>query len=254
MQKVAIVIPAYNEERRIGKTLEEYCKFFRKKKEIIEILVVLNACKDNTLKIVKKFQKKFKEIRFLDFKQGGKGFAIVEGFKDALKRDNDLIGFVDADMATPPSAFYDLIRNIKNRDGIIANRWDEKSKVGPRTFFRKVLSKWGNFIIRSLFFFNHRDTQCGAKLFKKNLLEKIIPALGSSEWSFDVDLLFYARREKAKIKSIPTIWDDKRGSKINFKKTPITVLLSIIRLRFIHSPFNFVVRFYRKLPERWKFH
>ena len=87
MQRVSIVIPAYNEEERIGKTLEEYCKFFRKKKEIIEILVVLNACKDDTLKIVKRFQKKFKEIRFLDFERGGKGFAIVEGFKDALKRD-----------------------------------------------------------------------------------------------------------------------------------------------------------------------
>ena len=75
-------------------------------------------------------------------------------------------------MATPPSAFYDLVRNIKNIDGMIANRWDKKSKVGPRAFLIKVLIKWGNLIIRSLFFFNHRDTQCGAKLFKKNLLEK----------------------------------------------------------------------------------
>ena len=254
MQKVSIIIPAYNEEKRIGRMLEEYCKFFRGKKEIIEILVVLNACKDDTLGVVKEFQKKFKEIKFLDFKQGGKGFAIIEGFKESLKKDFELIGFVDADMATPPNAFYGLIRHIKNADGIIANRWDKRSQIGPRTFFRKILSKGGNFIVRSLFFFNHRDTQCGAKLFKKNLIAKVLPKLGASEWSFDIDLLFYARREKAKIKSIPTMWEDKRGSNINLKKTPITVLLSVIRLRLIHSPFKFIVKFYRQLPERLKFH
>ena len=254
MRRVLIIIPAHNEEKRIGMMLEKYCKFFRERKELIEFLVILNACTDNTLGVVKEFQKKFKEIKFLDFEQQGKGFAITEGFKEALKKDFELIGFVDADMATPPNAFYGLIRHIKNSDGVIANRWDKRSKVGPRTFVRKVLSKGGNFIVRSLFFFNHRDTQCGAKLFKKELLAKVLPKLGASEWSFDMDLLFYARREKAKIKSIPTMWEDKRGSNINLKKTPITVLLSIIRLRLIHSPFNFIVRIYRKLPGRWKFH
>ncbi len=81
-----------------------------------------------------------------------------------------------------------------------------------------------------------------------------MPKLGANEWGFDVDLLFYSRKENAKIKSIPTMWDDKKGSKINLKKTPLTMFLSVIRLRLIHSPFNFVVRFYRKLPEKWKFH
>ena len=254
MQKVSIIVPAYNEEKRIGRILEEYCKFFRKKKEPIEIIVVLNACKDNTLKVVKGFQKKFKEIRFLNFERGGKGFDITEGFKEALKKDSELIGFVDADMATPPRAFYGLIRNIKSYDGIIADRWDKRSYVDPQTLFRRFLSRGFNIIVRSLFLFNHRDTQCGAKLFKRNLLEKIVPVLGASEWSFDIDLLFYARKENAKIRSIPTMWADKTGSKINLKKTPLTMFLSVIRLRFIYSPFDFVVRFYRKLPEKWKFH
>jgi dolichyl-phosphate beta-glucosyltransferase len=108
-KSISIVIPAYNEEKRIRNTLEEYYLFFKEKKnngEIknFEMLVVLNACKDNTIEIVKEYQKKYQEIRFLDFEQGGKGFAITEGFKDALNRENDLIGFVDADMATSPIA------------------------------------------------------------------------------------------------------------------------------------------------------
>ena len=256
MEKVAIVIPAYNEEKRIREILRNYLVYFKnlKKQKILDfqIIVVLNACKDNTRSVVEKYN--CNELKILEFEQGGKGFAIIEGFKEALKKDFELIGFVDADMATPPNAFYGLVRNIKGVDGVIADRWDKRSRVSPQTFFRRILSRGFNFIVRSLFLFCYRDTQCGAKLFKRKLLIKLIPKLGSSEWSFDVDLLFYTRRAKAKIKSIPTMWEDKRGSSINLKKTPITMLLSAIRLRLIHSPFNFMVRIYRMLPDKWKFH
>ncbi len=256
---ISIIIPAYNEEKRIGRTLEEYGRFFsdkKRNKEIknFEILVVINGTQDKTEEIVKEFSKKYSEIKYLNFKRDGKGFAIIEGFKDALKRESQLIGFVDADMATPPNAFYDLIKNIGNCQGVIANRLDKRSKIGSRSFLREVLSRGFNLIVRILFLFNYRDTQCGAKLFKRELIREIAPKLGSSEWSFDVDLLFYARREKARIKSIPTMWIDKRGSSINFKKIPLTMLLSVIRLRLIHSPFNLIVRFYRMLPKRLKFH
>ena len=152
MQKISIIIPAYNEEKRIGEVLAKYCEFFRKEKDSVEIIVVLNACEDNTKAVVNKFQKKFQEIRFIEFKQAGKGFAITEGFKEALKEDFELIGFVDADMATPPEAFYALVKNIKNYDGVIANRWDKRSKIGPRTFFRKILSR-GIILLFVVYFF-----------------------------------------------------------------------------------------------------
>ncbi len=257
MQKISIIIPAHNEEKRIGKILKNYTPYFKslKKKGILdfEIIVVLNACKDNTKRVVKEYI--HKELKILEFERGGKGFAIIEGFKDALKRNNDLIGFVDADMATPPNAFYGLIRNIKNYDGIIADRWDKRSKISPKqSLLRRFVSRGYNFIVRTLFFFPYEDTQCGAKLFKKDLLKKIIKKIGITEWGFDVDLLFYAKREKAQIKSIPTMWHDEKGSKINLKRTPILMFLSAIRLRIYHSPFSFFIRFYSVLPNKLKFH
>ncbi|MEK6830527.1 MAG: glycosyltransferase [Nanoarchaeota archaeon] len=254
MKKTTIVIPAHNEEHRIGKTLEDYFNFFNnlknEKKLDFEIIVVLNACNDNTLKVVDKF-KKNNELIILEFESAGKGFAVVEGFKNALTRDNNLIGFIDADGATPPHAFYELIKNISDYDGIIANRWDEKSIVSPRqTLFRIVIGRFFNFTVRSLFLFSHRDTQCGAKLFTRQLIEKVHPNLGTSEWSFDVDLLFYARHFKFKIKSIPTEWHDKKGSKVNLKKTPGRMFFSVVRLRLIHSPLSFILRFHQKLPRK----
>ncbi len=258
---ISIVIPAHNEEQRIRKTLESYGSFFvekKKKKEIknFEILVVINNTQDRTEEIVKDISKKYSEIKHLNFKQGGKGFAIIQGFKDALKRNNELIGFVDADMSTPPEAFYDLIKNIRNYGGIIADRWHKKSVILPKqSFFRRFISRAYNLLVRSLFLLPFKDTQCGAKLFKRNILEKNLNKLVTSNWGFDIALLYCLRKEsKARIKSIPTLWHDEAGSRINLKKTPVRMFASCIRLRLIHSPFKFVVRAYRKLPEGLKIH
>ncbi len=259
MKKVSIIIPAHNEEKRIKKTLEEYIIYFKnlKKKKILdfEIIVVLNACSDNTLLITKKFKKKFKEIKILDFEIGGKGFAIIKGFKDALKRKNNLIGFVDADMATPPEAFYDLVKNINNYDGVIANRWDKRSIIKtPQTTLRKIMSRVFNFLVKWVLFLNYSDTQCGAKIFKKKALGKIIVNLSITKWAFDIDLLYNLEKKGFKIKEIPTIWEDKIESKLNLTKVPLQMFLGLIRLRLVNSPFSFIVRIYNKLPEKIKVH
>lgn len=258
---ISIVIPAHNEEKRIGKMLESYGSFFeekRKNKELdFEILVVLNGCVDKTEEVIKIFSKKYPKIRYINFKESGKGFAIVEGFKDALKnKENKLIGFVDGDLSTPPEAFYDLIKHIGKYDGIIANRWNKKSIVTPKqSQFRRFISRGYNLIVRTLFLFPYADTQCGAKLFKREVLEKNINKFGKSKWGFDIVLLYCLRKESnAKIKSIPTTWHDEAGSHINLKKTPLRMLASAVRLRLSHSPLNFIVRLYRKFPEKMKLH
>jgi len=253
MEKLSIVVPAYNEEKRIGILLENYLGYFKdlKRRKVLdfEFVVVLNNCSDNTRGVVEGY--KCDELILLEFVQGGKGFAITEGFKDALTRKNDLIGFVDADMATPPSAFYDLVKYRGSYDGIIANRWDRRSDIRTRqSFLRRVLSRGFNFIVRSLFLFPYSDTQCGAKVFKREIIENVIPKIGFTKWAFDIDLLFYARGVGSRIKSIPTTWEDRTDSAIDLKKTPLTMLLSVIRLRLVHSPFKFIVYYHDRLPKR----
>lgn len=254
--KVSIIIPAHNEENRISRTLDNYLKFFSKLKANrvldFEIIVVLNACKDNTLIAVKRFS--CKELKILNFERGGKGFAIIEGFKEALNGNSELIGFIDADMSTNPESFYELIKNIRNYDGAIANRWDKRSKVNYSAF-KKLRSLIYNFIMRVMFLFPYRDTQCGAKLFTRKILKKTINRMVSSDWNFDVAFLFCLRKEaNARIISVPTVWNDVAGTKINLFGSPIKMLIGAMRLRLIHSPFKFLVKIYRKLPERLKIH
>jgi len=263
--KFSIIIPAHNEEKRMSqmKTLEEYGKFFERlkmNKEIVnfEILVVLNGCKDKTIEVVKKAEKKFAEIRHIEFEQSGKGFAIIEGLKNALKRDFDAIGFVDADMATPPLAFYKMIKQIEKCDAVIANRWDKKSHV-KRSFGKWIRSRGFNILIRALFLFPYRDTQCGAKVFRKRVIEEILPFLDVTKWAFDVCLLYWVRKKKFYICGVPTIWEDREGSNIGLSfrkslKTSVQMATAAVRLRIVNSPFKKIVKLYDLLPEKMKMH
>jgi len=251
-RRICIVIPAHNEEKRIGQTLKEYGRFFHYVKEDVEILVIINNTQDATEDIVKQYQEQYPFIRYLNFKEGGKGFAIIEGFKEALKGNFDLIGFVDADLATSPEAYYDLINNIKE-DGIIASRYLKESIVNPRqTLSRIFVSRIFNLLIRILFMMPYRDTQCGAKLFTSKSIESIIDRLKITQWAFDVNFLYELRKAGFKIKEHPTTWADKEYSKINFMNAGPRMALSIIRLRLVNSPFKFLVRLYDGLPSRLK--
>ncbi|MEK6844140.1 MAG: glycosyltransferase [Nanoarchaeota archaeon] len=252
MKKAAIIIPAYNEEKRIEKTLEAYSNFFnfmkRNAKLDYEILVVINNTTDKTEEIVKKWRDRCDNIGYINLLRGGKGYAIIEGFKDALIRRNDFIGFVDADMATNPEEYYKLVYNLNNCDGAIADRYLKDSEVfPPATFRRLIVSRIFNFLIRALLFLNYRDTQCGAKIFRRNTIEKIIPQLSMSQWAFDVELLYLLKNKGFKIISVPTKWYDREYSKINFLRAGPWMLLGVLRLRILNSPLRKFIKIYDRL-------
>jgi len=251
MVRLSIIIPAYNEEKRIARTLANYLRFFSKNIKDFEIIIVLNGCKDNTLNTVKRFGNK--KIRYLNFKEAiGKGGAVLEGFKKAKGK---LIGFVDADLATKANAFYDLVKNIDGYDGIIASRWMKKSKINSKQpLLKRIGSRGFNILIKILFNLNFKDTQCGAKLFKKHLIKDIMGDLKLTRWAFDVNLLYAAKRKNYKIKEIPTEWNAVKASHFNLFRAIPEMFLGLLRLRLIYSKFNFIVRIYDRLPKSLKFH
>ncbi|HLP78140.1 MAG TPA: glycosyltransferase family 2 protein, partial [Candidatus Paceibacterota bacterium] len=118
-----LLIPAYNEEQRIEPVLREYGSYFQKQYQgKFQLIVVLNGCRDNTLGVVEKVAKDFPFIRPLEFKDPiGKGGALIEGLK--LAPLADCVGYVDADGASPPRAFHELVRRIGEADCVIGSRW-----------------------------------------------------------------------------------------------------------------------------------
>lgn len=235
--KISIIIPAYNEEQRIEKTMRAYHTFFSEKNISFELIVVLNGCKDNTIGVVGRVRNDLTatNIIIIDLPQAGKGLAIKAGFADALTRDNDLIGFVDADMSTAPDAFYDLITNIGDNDGIIASRYMPGAQISPP---RPAWKRYGSRIVYEpliwlLFGLSYYDFQCGAKLFKRAVLEKINSQLTVKQWAFDAELLYLCKKAGYTVKEIPTVWEDREGSKLTLRGGA-RMLSAMFKLRWQH--------------------
>lgn len=255
MEILGIVIPAYNEEKRIEKTLKSYIYYFnelKKRKKIdFKIIVVLNNCSDGTEKIVKRYIGR--NLEMLNFKKGGKGFAVIEGFKRALMGKYQYIGFVDADMSTAPDEYYRLFLNIKQNDGVIASRYLPGAKLAPRNKVTRIIaSRVYNSFIRAILLIPFRDTQCGAKIFKREAISKVINKLGMTSWAFDIEALYLMNKEGLKINEVPTVWSNRDYSKINFWKSGPWMALAVIRLRLVNSPFRKIIRVYDKFIRFFK--
>ncbi len=232
-----ILIPAYNEESRIEPTLREYAEFFRKNYTgEHHITVVLNGCTDNTLGVVKKVGAEYPSVHALVFDAPiGKGGALIEGLK--LSVHSELIGYVDADGATPPRAFLDLVKHIGEADCVIGSRWlpgaiIHQSQQSQRQFASRMFHR----IVQFLFHMNIRDTQCGAKVMKTMAVEKIHDRLTIADMAFDINLLYALKRAGFKILEVPTEWTDKIGSKVVLGRTSLTMFLSVVRVKLIYSP------------------
>ena len=246
-----ILIPAYNEESRIEPVLRDYAQFFGAHYSgKFQIVVILNGCTDNTLGVVQKVAAEFPAVRADEFKQPiGKGGALIEGLKLALH--TDLIGYVDADGATPPHAFLDLVEHMANADCVVGSRWlpdsvIHQAQAGNRRFASRVF----HFIVQVLFWLNIHDTQCGAKVMKREVVEKIHPFLRIADMAFDINLLVAIKRAGFRIREVPTEWTDKAGSKVALGRSSFTMLLSVMRIRLIYSPFYKWLRPLRPL-EGW---
>lgn len=236
---VSIVIPAYNEEKRILPTLEAYKRDF---KSPHELLVVINGTTDQTESVVRNFKKNnpscFIEIVVIP-EAIGKGGAIREGFSRAK---GEIIGFVDADLATPVSFVHKMIALIDSRklDGVIASRLKPGSVVHDRGALRSIAGRVFASLVRFITDLPYADTQCGAKFFTRSALSKMRPHLSASDMTIDVDLLLAAEQEQLTIFELPSEWYDRSssamlGSLSGFVKNSFTMFVNVISLQKKYS-------------------
>jgi len=249
--RLLLLIPAYNEERRIEPVLREYAEYFTARYgDRFELVVVLNGCRDNTLGVVRRVAKDYSCLRWMEFEAPiGKGGALIEGMK--LAPSADRIGYVDADGATPPKAFHALVERMEDADCVIASRWLpgavlHQSQSDRRQFASRVF----HLIVQTLFWMDIRDTQCGAKVIQRDAVEKIHSNLCIADMAFDINLLYSLKRAGYRVLEVPTEWTDKAGSKVSLGRTSLTMLLSVIRIRLIYSPFYNWLKPFRPL-EVW---
>jgi glycosyltransferase involved in cell wall biosynthesis len=238
-----LLIPAYNEERRIEPVLRDYACYFKKHYPgQFQLVVVLNGCTDNTLTVVQRVGADYPAVKALEFPEAiGKGGALIEGLK--LAPLADLIGYVDADGATPPRAFHELVTHIAGVDCAIGSRWLPGAVLHvEQSGHRRFASRAFHLIVQCLFRMNLRDTQCGAKVMRREAVEKVHSSLRIADMAFDINLLYSLHRAGYRIREVPTEWTDKMGSKVRLFGTSLVMFLSAFRIRLIYWP-----RLYRLL-------
>jgi glycosyltransferase involved in cell wall biosynthesis len=214
-QLLTIIIPAFNEEKRISKTLESYISFLQKKiPGKFFIIVVLNGCKDNTLDVVKSFKNKHSFVGYKNIKEPiGKGGAIIEGFMLAKSK---YISFIDADNSVGPSQFYNMLKSIISTEAgmVIASRNLKESTVVAKNLQRKMLSFGYNKLVNFLFKIDIKDTQCGAKILSTDTYTKIKNKLVINNMAFDINLIYEIKKIKNSILEVPILWEDNSASSI----------------------------------------
>lgn len=234
-----LLIPAYNEEGRIGPVLRDYADFFQKHYEgKFQLVVVLNGCRDNTLGVVQRVAQECTEISWLDFPAPiGKGGALIQGLK--LAGNADVIGYVDADGATGPAAVLKLIPYMENADCVFGSRWLPGSVlIKSQTVLRQMISRCFHLIVEILFWLHVKDTQCPCKLMRRAAVEKIHSSLLIADLAFDVNLLVALKQAGFRLVEVPIEWTDMVGSKVTSSlfRVSFTMFLSVLRVRLIYWP------------------
>jgi glycosyltransferase involved in cell wall biosynthesis len=232
-----LLIPAYNEEQRIEPVLRDYARYFQRHyRGKFQLVVVLNGCRDNTRGVIERVAAEYPAISFREFREPiGKGGALIEGLK--LAPLADLIGYVDADGATPPRALHDLVKRSGEADCVIGSRWLPGAVLHvEQSSKRQFASRVFHAIVQLFFQMHIRDTQCGAKVMRPRAIQAIHSRLRIADMAFDINLLYSLKHAGYRVLEVPTEWTDKFGSNVTLFRTSLVMFLSVLRIRLIYSP------------------
>lgn len=232
--KLSVVIPAYNEEKRIRETLLDVDSYLKNRAGNFEyeIIVVVNGSKDHTFEVAEKFSvTDAKNVVVVNLEAGGKGNAVKRGILD--QASGDIIMFMDADNATPISEIEKFFPYFdQGYSVVIGSRYlDPKTVKTRQPLFRVVLSRMSNIIIQLLAVPGIKDTQLGFKAFTKAAAKDIFKLVSINRWGFDMEVLTIAEKRGWKIKEVAVQWTEYGGGHVPMKAY-VESLLDLLKIKF----------------------
>ena len=234
MTTVDIIIPVYNEEVALTKSIETLRDFLSQNiKQQWHIVIADNASTDKTWEIAQYLAKQYPDVVPFHIDQKGRGRALRKVW---LESKADIVSYMDVDLSTGLEDFPKLVQAIIDGADIAIGSRLKRGARTTRGLKREFTSRCYNLIIKVMFFTSLSDAQCGFKAVSRDCAQKILPLTKNNEWFFDTELLLLAMKNGYKIKEIPVTWVDDPGTTVHIRKTAIEDLKGLARLRFHKIP------------------
>jgi glycosyltransferase involved in cell wall biosynthesis len=230
---VSIVIPAWNEEDRLARTLERYLPALESRGTPFEVIVVVDGVRDRTAEVAKRYSGR--HVRVLLFPNKlGKGGAVLAGIRESRY---EYVGYLDADGPISPEEMYGMVEYLHDVDCVVASRWIRgASGVEDEPPFNRISGRGWNFLTRSLLFLPLRDTQAGAKFFKGPIARSLLRSVALTNRAFDVDLLYHVRKEGHRTKEVAVRWRYDPATRMPIGRAIPVMFLSLVGVRLMNSP------------------
>lgn len=230
---LSIIVPAYNESLRIGKTLEEIRQYAAAKSFESEILLVDDGSSDRTLEIFQEFQSNCPRTRvFSNGENRGKGFSVRRG---VLEAQGKVVLFTDADLSAPIEETDKLLEamELQGADAAIGSRALDRRLVGVhQPWRREYAGRFFNLLVRLFTGLDIHDTQCGLKLFRRESTRRAFELQRVERFGFDPEVLFLIRHFGGKIAEVPVRWNDHPATKVHFLRDSARMFADLIVLRW----------------------
>lgn len=236
--QLSIVVPAYNEQARLPRTILETIRWCNRQKLNFELIISDDGSKDETLALGRLFEESDERIRTLACPHMGKGAAVRMGILNSKGRD---ILFMDADRATPLDEISKLLHALERGHDvaigsrIVQNLGETETKT---SLHRRLIGRCFAFFVNLVAIGGIGDTQCGFKMFRREAAMAIFSRQKTTGFAFDVELLFIARRLSLSIAEVPVNWVAQPGSKVNLATDSMKMLWDIGRIRWLHRKFE----------------
>lgn len=229
---LSIIIPAYNEEKRLPPYLATVLDYLGHGDIPYEVIVVDDGSRDATAEVCARFIRENDRVKLIRLPGNrGKGYAVKTGM---LRATGTCRLFTDADGATPITELERLQKALANgADVAIASRAmkDDACLVSAHVH-RKVIGRIFHFIVTALTVKGIRDTQCGFKLFTADAAEAVFPLQRIDDFGFDVEVLYLCQHNGYRVAEVPVNWTDVAGSKVNLARDSLRMFTDIFRIRF----------------------
>ena len=229
---LSVVIPAYNEEKNIEKTVRSVFDYLKSRNIEHEMIVVTDGSKDKTDDIVHSMLPAIPTLKLFSYsKNRGKGFAVRQGM---LKARGQYRLFTDADNATSIDHIEKMLPFFNQGYGVVIGSIAIKRSVvasGSEPILRRLFGMMGNFFVQLIAVPGISDTQRGFKMITAEAANRIFPKMTIDRWGFDIEMLALARKFGYKIKEVPVVWKNDPNSHVKLKAY-FQVLVETVKIRW----------------------